>query len=619
MPEVGIPLLAVVGVAVVVGAPLEIAFGAVLACWLLVPGNLAVVGLPHIVLVDRVVLYAFAFRLLARRGRPGEPAGSAYRLTAVHAALAAVLVVGYVDGVIVATRSASLASNLDSWFYTLDIVVLFVAALAVMRTVGARRAAGAITVLVSVVAVIGIVERVTGSGWSHFFFRHVPLTYLAAGSGPLQTRAGHVRSQAAAQFALEYGWVLAMLVSVVTVVAFAWAQKRSRYAKVAYVLPVLVLLSIALSSSRSAELAVALAGVLLVVVAGAPRRLTVAVVAAAAVVLLVALVDPSLIGSSFSAAARTNSASVRAQRLPQVFGLVVGRPFTGRGYSALVSTAPGLDDAYALLYVTVGVLGLTAWGALLTTAGASALRTLRAARRTFGRELGSAALVGIVVAVLAGAAYDAVSTPQSHWALVILAALALATAEALPATQRAPRRWSLRALVPLAGVGLGGVLLAAAPFSSSEVFAAFAVNPRVLANASEPPNGYATTVLVNTLCSYLDSPDRVAPGTSINCQQLAVVDKEAWPAEAIVRIEAPTPAALRSEYQRSLAGLSPYVLPDIAPVGTVATGKPAWATTAPLWLGTAGLVAVLLVPPLRRRRRDVTAEDPRDRTSPLVR
>lgn len=605
MPEIGIPLLALVGAAVAVGAPLEIGFGAVLAFWLLVPGNLVFVGLPHVLLVDRVVLYAFAVRLALRHGGRGEAPGPAYRLTAVHLALVAMLVVGYVDGVVVAQRGLSLASDLDTWLYTLDTVVLFVCALAVIRAVGPRRVVAVIAGLAGVAAFIGIIERITGSGWSNFFFEHLSAKYQTPGSGPLQTRAGHVRSQGAAQFALEYGWVLTMLLPLVVVTAFRWAQGRARWAKAAYLLPVVMVLAIALAASRSAELAVAIGAVLLAVLAGAPRRLTTALVVAAAVVALIAVADPALIGASFSAASHSNSISVRVQRLPDVFALVVQRPFTGIGYSGVASTVPGLDDAYALLYVTLGVIGVIAWVALLASAGVTALKTLRAPRNSPRRDLGAATVVGIAAVIVAGAAYDVVATPQTRWAFALLAALAVGLKESLPAPAAArPRRdWALRLLLPLAGVGVGGIVLGAAPLASSETLAAFAVSPAVLATAPEPPDPYPAKVLVNTLCDYLDSPDRVLPGASLRCEQLSVVQPTAWQAEAALRIGAPTPAAVRREYRVSLAGLAPDVLPVISAQGTIQTGKPAWATTAPLWVGATGLGLMLFVPPLRLRRK----------------
>jgi hypothetical protein len=190
-----------------------------------------------------------------------------------------------------------------------------------------------------------------------------------------------------------------------------------------------------------------------------------------------------------------------------------------------------------------------------------------------------------------------------------LAALAVALKEAVPV--RAPnrvavrpqRKWALRLVLPLVGVGAGFVMLAAAPLSSSETFAVFTDSPSELAVATQPPGPYAAELLTNTLCDYLNSPDRVLPGSTLRCEQLSVVQPAAWPNEATVRIGASTPGAVRAEYRRSLAGLAPAVVPVVTAQGTVNTGKPAWATTAPLWVGLVGLGLALFVPPIRLRRR----------------
>ena len=71
MPEYGIYAIGVIAALTALTAPLELGFGAVLACWLLVPGLLVMPGLPHVLAIDRLVLYVFALRLVARHGRPG--------------------------------------------------------------------------------------------------------------------------------------------------------------------------------------------------------------------------------------------------------------------------------------------------------------------------------------------------------------------------------------------------------------------------------------------------------------------------------------------------------------------------------------------------------------------
>src|SRR5579872_322719 len=205
MGVVGDILLALAAAALVIALRLEYAFGVLVAVWLLVPPNLGVPHGPHLLLIHTLVLYAFVFRLLARRG-PGEPSGAAYTPRLVHGAIVTLLLVAFLLGVILSPRTNSLGGDLRDWFAYFNLFVLFVVVLAVVRTISIWRAVATISVVVCGVVAIGVWERLTHHGWSNFFYEHLPSNYQAAGAGPLQRRNGHVRSQAGAQFALEYGW-----------------------------------------------------------------------------------------------------------------------------------------------------------------------------------------------------------------------------------------------------------------------------------------------------------------------------------------------------------------------------------------------------------------------------
>ena len=184
----GVPgdlLLAVAGVVAVFAAPLEVAFVVLVAFWLLVPGTLPVPHGPHLVLVDRLILYAFAARLLLRGGRRGQASRGAFRLTGVHGALGVLVVVGFLDGVVLAPGGASVAGDLHAWVYMLDLALLFVVVLAVVRTIGLWPAARAVVALVMVAVAVGFIERLTGHGWSHFFFERLPANDLAPGANLL--------------------------------------------------------------------------------------------------------------------------------------------------------------------------------------------------------------------------------------------------------------------------------------------------------------------------------------------------------------------------------------------------------------------------------------------------
>lgn len=254
MGPIGVDLLTVAGLLVVIAAPLEIAMGTVLLFWLLVPGLLSIPHFAHILFVDRLVLYGFAARLLARSGRPGEPRGPAYALTPMHAVLGALLVVGWIDGVVLSPANFSLAGNIHGWYSQLDLAVLFVVVLAVARTIGGWRVVRWLVVGVAAAVAVGLFERATGRGWAHFFFEHLPTSYLAAGSSPLQTRGGMARSQGAAEFALEYGWVLVMLLPLAAVATARWARAHRRsnpaLSRLGFVLPLAAAAAVFFSGGR---------------------------------------------------------------------------------------------------------------------------------------------------------------------------------------------------------------------------------------------------------------------------------------------------------------------------------------------------------------------------------
>jgi hypothetical protein len=603
MGVVGDVLLTLAAIAVVIVAPLEVAFAVLGGVWLLVPSNLSVPHAPHLLLIHSVVLYAFAFRLLVRRG-PREPAVGAFKPTPVHVALLALVVVAFFDGVVFAPNTNSVAQDIHAWFNYLNLLILFVVVLAVIRTITPWRAA---TIMVGVFAVsvgIGIVEHFSHHGWSNFFFEHLPGNYVNFGAGPLQTRGGHVRSQAAAQFALEYGWAIAMLLPLMIAAIIHWRGARQGWGRLLNVLPFLAVIAVIFSGSRSAVVAAVAAVVVLVLVVGVNRRIAGWGGTAALVLAITAVLYPSLITSLFSSG-KTDPASVRLDRLPPLFALVVHRPFTGLGLNGLASYFIGLDDAYAVLYATLGVLGLLAWLALIATALTTTARAFRARSGSEARMLGAACFVGICAAVVAGASYDFTDTLQSLWTLIMLAALGVAVAETIPRPDRG-RRSPVRVVVPLVGALLGLVLYASAPVSSSESLSVVPIAPWVLVVEH---GFYANqgTELINTICPTVTDPSVIAPRTSVRCYQYSTVFPIAFPAIAVVDVRAPTPSAVQHEAVRALAPISRSVPMETFAIGTVATGKPSWAKTAPLWLGAAGLAAVLVIPPIRRRRRNPSA------------
>lgn len=601
----GVPgdlLLSLAAAIAVIAAPLEWALVVLLAVWLLVPANLSIPHAPHLLLVHRFVLYAFVFRLIFRRG-PNEPVRDAYRPTAAHAGLAVLAIVAFLAGVGFAPQSNSLATDIHSWLALFDLLVLFVTVLAAVRTIGIRRASASVVVILALAVAIGLYERFFHHGWSNFFFEHLPASYQAPGAGPLQLRGGHVRSQAASQFALEFGWVVAMLTPLAVVTATRWATSGKKWARISLLLPPLAVLVTIFSGSRSAELG-AVGGVLvLVLAAGLERKLAAWGVAAMGAGVITLVAHPSLITSPFSTGAASDPSSIRLDRLPYLFSFVVHRPFTGLGFGGLTAafSGGGLDDAYALLYGTLGVIGVLAWLVFLVTTLTSSARSLRAPIGTEPRALGAACIVGIVAAVVACASYDLVDTGQSTWTIVILAALGTAAAERVRKRARIRRKWSLRVLVPVAGAGVGFAVMAAAPVTASETIMALPVAPWV-ATIEGPVYPYMATEEINTLCGALTNPDTIAPGTSVKCISQAQFGNY-YAADTIVYVRGPTAGAVRREVVEAFTPIYHHMYLAGGPVGTIQTGRPAWATTAPLSGAAAGLTTMFLWPSKRRRYR----------------
>jgi hypothetical protein len=84
--------------------------------------------------------------------------------------------------------------------------------------------------------------------------------------------------------------------------------------------------------------------------------------------------------------------------------------------------------------------------------------------------------------------------------------------------------------------------------------------------------------------------------------QAAVFQGLVDPGIALVTVSGPTPAAVNSEIRRSFAPINRVLALAGGPSETLQVGKPAWATTGPVWGGLLGLLVALLVPPIRLRR-----------------
>ena len=234
--------------------------------------------------------------------------------------------------------------------------------------------------------------------------------------------------------------------------------------------------------------------------------------------------------------------------------------------------------------------------------------------------LGGACVLGLLALACACASYDLVSTAQSEWALVVLAAFGVAATESAPRPATLPRRWSLRAVLPVLGLLVGLGIWSAAPVGVSQQLSVLTTAPYV-SDEGAGIDQYGGTTLVNTLCAAVTNPVVITKGTGVTCDQATNFFPLNPPALALVTVHGPTPAAVAAETHRAFATIFHFMPMAGGPTGPLLRGKPAWAVTAPLWAGSAGLLAMFLLPRRRVRRRvepDDTDHDSdeRDGTGP---
>ena len=573
-----------------------VALSALLVALLLVPAPLVVPnGVSSLPTFGRVVLVAALAGLLrcTHRTRRTE---EVLRIGPVHLGLAALVLTTAVVGVGLAAALTDPAASLAGLVGVVEQALTFVVVLGWARLVGPPVLARALVAVLAVLVLIGVVEQVTGWSWGAFWFTGIGSQQGLDAAGGLAVRAGMPRVRAAAEFALEYGWVLAALAAVPLAVATVRIG-RTRWAHVA--LTGLAALGIVLSVTRTAAVGVAVV-VLLVVVLRRDHALTGIALAGVAVAAVVLLSLPDLGGLSL--AVDEGSVTARTQRLPEVLALAGTRPLVGLGLAGLDPFGlPTTDATFLLAFAEVGVVGL---GVLL---GAVAVPVLHAARAAVGRDevrsrhLAAAAAVGMVALVAGSLVYDAFSLGLSARTFWVLAALGWVAAGP-------PRTWDVRPVlapapwrrVPLvvAVMGLGALTLLP-PTGVSTTLQVATIAPLEEALAGYDPVAFGQP-RIQVACELFDRAAEAVPGTAVSCR-----DPERAAGVAEVRITAPDADAVAALRDR-VAAPAGRALPDmvVRVIDPVAPTPPSVGRLAWVWLGLAGGLVIMLVDlPLRPRRR----------------
>jgi hypothetical protein len=499
--------------------PLGRAFAVTVAAFLLVPSSLVLPNpLTPALTVTRLVLLAFVVGLI-RRTRRGEMAADVWRPGLVHVLAGVYLSVALVDGVALAPGTVNFTTAALDWLDALDQMVCLLAGLAVFRqlrrTGESRAVMQALGAALMASVLIGIGEHITGGSWSQLLFSAQKSQKSVDAARDLISRDGERRIRGAAQYAIEYGWVCAMLIPALLAGILRWGKRRAWL-----VLPAvgLVVLAIFWSFTRTALPAAAL-GMVVLGVASRDRRFVAVAVGALALGAVAVVADPHLL-TMLSPSADQGSIDVRAQRLPVVWEAVSSRPVTGLGYSGLdyygVTTT---DSSWLLQYAEIGVLGLGALIALLGTVLGRCVRGLAATDRD-ARLTCAVTVASLTVAIAGGFAYDSLSVLSTARLVWLLAAVGLAAAESVPHRQTlpvVPSRW-LRVPAALAAAGvtaaLASVALAVWP-RTTVIHTQFEALP-----ASEESGNYDNVdegrLLISTACTIVHAQPHA--GLGVDCR-----------------------------------------------------------------------------------------------------
>ncbi|MDQ1696685.1 MAG: hypothetical protein QOJ03_2038, partial [Frankiaceae bacterium] len=554
MPTLGIALVTAVLTAAILLTRLRIGFAIVVTSAVLVPAPLSVNNpLTHYATFTRVLVVVLAIRLFFGI-RAGEVPRAALRWTPVHSAFAVFLTCAYVAGIALATSAVLPKAPYSPAFDLLDQFVFFVVMLACVRAVGDLRwVLGMVSVVLLASAGVGVIEHVTGNSWGHWLLKNARIPTVAA--DPLERRVGHVRVRGGAEYALQYGWVTAMLLPALLGWLAAWKGRLVHWLPVVLASVGLVLLAEYWAYSRSA-LAVIGGLVIIAAVAMRERRIVLLTLAGVAVS-VVAFVTIGALQDGF-VGLPSGYVDVRTGRIPVILQLVASHPLHGLGLGAISSLGlQSTDTTYLQLYGDMGLLGLVSGVALLVTAFTCCIGGLRSQVRV-ERAAAGAAVAGGVALLVGGLAYDAFRSLSSARPFWVLVAIGLAATEyargPLPRLVPRDRRLLIGGLV-VAEV-LGWVAVALAPVHYAQQYRFTTVSVVREARPGDPVTG--GTTLLNTVCGMVDDLPADAPPARYDCR-----DPQLAAGMGQLRIQSTTPTRVSSaveliESQAALAELSAF-------------------------------------------------------------
>ncbi|MBV9291708.1 MAG: hypothetical protein JO222_04595, partial [Frankiales bacterium] len=227
MPSAVLDLLAVLAVVAVLRARPSVALTVLVVEMVAFPPTLVV---PHThtqyATLTHVLGLAGAVRLVSMRVDRTAVRGM-MRRTPVHVALILFILAVFTFGVAFSSQASGLGSANVRLAGLLEQLAFFIVCMALVRVIGNIDAAlRALAAAAVIAAAIAIIEHITLGSWGHWLFEHATQNRFTNASHQLALRGDTRRVKAGSDFALEFGWVMVVLLPavVVTSLRHKWSQ-----------------------------------------------------------------------------------------------------------------------------------------------------------------------------------------------------------------------------------------------------------------------------------------------------------------------------------------------------------------------------------------------------------
>lgn len=271
-----------------------------------------------------------------------------------------------------------------------------------------------IVIAAGLLALLGIAQFITKQTLLDAF-NYIP--GLSNTGGGVLDRGGVTRASGTAIHPLEYATALTAIFPLAIAAGishgFQWEQARKQFA---WWLPAASIAIIAIVGvSRSAIIGFGVAVVAMV--PALPRRYRLVVVGVGIVMGgLVVMAVPGLLSSTlalFTGAGSDPSTQSRVGALDRAPEFILSSPFVGAGFGTFLPRYYIFDNAWVLLAIEVGILGVIAFAAMVFAAVWSALMARKHSHQPDVRLVGYALAVSIVVPAILFIFFDGLSFPIS--------------------------------------------------------------------------------------------------------------------------------------------------------------------------------------------------------------